>query len=191
MHVFRVLRVLLPIAIVLAIVAGVAAVLSARPDLQRAERDVDHAWTPVAQGLAPHYRLLSTADDKLVTIPGPSRDIANEVRAALARWNSVSSSGSVTTQVRAANTLEALGRRLVAAARVSKRAQADAATRNAVEEYAADPVYASGNVAAAVTAFNKAVMEYEQQRTGPVRGVVATLMGDREIPAFTRIPTPI
>ena len=191
MRVFRVLRVLLPIAIVLAVVAGVAAVLSARPDLQRAERDVDHAWTPVAQGLAPHYHFLSTADDKLVTIPGPSRDIANEVRAALAQWNSVSAGGSVTAQVRAANTLEALGRRLVAAARASKRAQADASTHNAVEEYAADPLYASGNVAAAVTTFNKAVMDYEQQRTGPVRGVVATLMGDREIPAFTRIPTPI
>jgi len=191
MRVFRVLRVLLPIAIVLALVAGAAALLSARPDLQHAQRDVDHAWTSVAEGLAPHYRLLTTADQKLATIPGPARNVANEVKPAIDRWNAVSANGSVAAQVHAANTLEAMGRRLVAAGRASARAQADSSVRTAVEQYATDPGYAAASVTAAVTAFNKAVLDYEQQRNGPVRGLVATLMGDDQVPAFTRIATPI
>ena len=117
MRVWRVLRVILPLVIVLVVVAGVVAVLSARPDQQRAKRTVDRAWTPLSNDLAQRYLLLTAADEKVRGLSGPVHDLAESVHTALERWQAAATRKSVESKVRAANTLEALGRRLVAAAR--------------------------------------------------------------------------
>src|SRR4051794_23098098 len=121
MRAWRVVRLLLPLVIVLVVVAGVVAVLSARPDQQDAKRSVDRAWSPLADDLRQRYFLLTAANEKVLGLSGPVRDIADGVHGALDRWQAAASRKSVEPQVRAANTLEALGRRLVAAARVSDR----------------------------------------------------------------------
>src|SRR6266576_1183049 len=122
MRAWRVVRLLLPFVIVLVVVAGVVAVLSARPDQQNAKRSVDRTWSPLSNDLNQRYLLLSAADDKVLALPpGPVRDIADSVHSALDGWQAATTRKSVEPQVRAANTLEALGRRLVAAARASDR----------------------------------------------------------------------
>jgi len=186
MSVLRFLRVLLPLAIVVAAVAAVLSVVSARPDLQDAKRGVDRAWPPLQAQLQPHYSLLSQADAHLQTVTGPVRTLADQVKDGLARWQSAVESGDVAAQVRAANSLEALSRRLVATARTSPRATGDAGSALAVAAFAnGAATVAQGG---AVDTFNKAVTAYQKQRRGPVRSVVATMLGDRDIPAFSPAP---
>ena len=192
MHVlFRVLRVLLPLAIVIAVVAAAVSLFTARPDLEHAKRGLDRAWTPVATRLGAHYTLLSAADGKLRGLSGPVRELADDVKVAIVRWQGAVASRDVEAQVHAANDLEALGHRLVATARDSRRVRADAGVSAAVEAYATDPAYATATTTAAVDAFNRAVNTYEQQRRGPVRAVVASLLGDDDIPAFASVRPPL
>ncbi len=179
MRAWRVVRLLLPLVIVLVVVAGVVAVLTARPDQQDAKRSVDRAWTPLAHDLQQRYFLLTAADEKLLGLSGPVRELADDVHDALDRWQSAASHKNVEPQVRAANTLEALGRRLVAAARVSDRVKANADSTNAVNAFAGDSM--SGD---RVKAYNDAVRKYARERRGPVRGIVASVLGNPEIPAF-------
>jgi hypothetical protein len=179
MRAWRVLRVLLPLVIVLVVVAGVVAVLSARPDQQDAKRTVERAWSPLSNDLKQRYFLLNAADQKVLDLSGPVRELADDVRTALDRWQAAASRKSVEAQVRAANALEAVGRRLVAAARVSNRVKADATAKNAVDQFASDTVST-----ARVNAFNDAVRKYARERRGPVRSVVASFLGNHDIPAF-------
>ena len=182
MRAWRVLRVLLPLVIVVLVVAGVVAVLSTRPDQQDAKRNVERAWAPLSNDLTKHYLLLAAADQKVLDLSGPVRELAADVRTALDRWQAASRK-SVEAQVRAANALEAVGRRLVAAARVSNRVKADAETKKAVDAFAGDTL--SGD---RVKAFNDAVRKYARERRGPVRGAVASLLGNHDIPAFEPAP---
>ena len=188
---FRVLRVLVPLVVVIALVAAAVSLFTARPDLENAKRTLERAWTPVAQRLGDHYELLTAADGKLHGLAGPVRELADDVRPAILRWQGAVQSRDVDAQVNAANELEALGHRLVATARNSKRARADAAATAAVEAYATDPAYAAATTVAAVDAFNRAVATYAEQRRGPVRGAVASLLGDHDIPAFASVPAPM
>jgi hypothetical protein len=183
MRAWRVLRVLLPLVIVVVAVAGVVAVLSARPDQQDAKRNVERAWAPLSNDLAARYLLLTAADQKVLDLSGPVRELADDVRTALDRWQAAASRKSVEAQVRAANALEAVGRRLVAAARASNRVKADAATKSAVDAFAGDTM--SGD---RVKVFNDAVRKYARERRGPVRGAVASLLGNHDIPAFEPAP---
>jgi hypothetical protein len=188
-HVLRVLRVLLPIAVVLAVVAAAAAVLSARPDLDQAKRRVDRRWEPVAEKLGPHYVRLAAAGDKLRALTGPVRELGEEIDVALRRWQDATAAGDVEHEVRAANELEALGRRVVAAAATSTRVRENAEARAAVQAYATDPAYSAATIAADVAAFNDAVIRYERERHGPVRGPVASLLGREDIPTFASVPS--
>jgi hypothetical protein len=176
-HVLRILRVLLPITVVLALVAGAAAVLSARPDLDQAKRRVDRRWEPVAAKLGPHFVRLAAAGEELRGLSGPVRELGDDVQVALRRWQDAVDGHDVDEQVRTANELEALGRRVVAAAATSKRVRASAEARAAVQAYATDPAYTAASIATDVDAFNEAVIRYERERHGPVRGPVASLLG--------------
>ena len=84
MHVLRVVRVLLPVLIVAAVVAAGSSVLSARPDLQKAKRNVDSSWSSLSGQLDHRYVLLAAVDDKLRPIPGPIRTLVGDVDGALA-----------------------------------------------------------------------------------------------------------
>jgi hypothetical protein len=178
MHLLRVVRVLLPLAAVLLVVAAVTSVLSARPDLQHAEHAVGTAWAPLGRQLEGRYLVLTAADQKVAALSGPVHELAMQLDDALTAWNGAHRHGDVAAQVRAANTLEALGRRLVTAALGSDRVKRDAAAMSAVTRYAqnASPGAASD--------FNKAVQTYERERRGPLRGVVATFLGQDDVPAF-------
>jgi hypothetical protein len=178
----RILRVVLPLAILAIAVAAAASVLSARPDLRDAERAVERAWAPVALDLTRQYRAIDDADERLRALPGPVHDLAEELHAAVQRWNEAIGQGDVGPQVRAANTVEATRRRLVAAARVSPRVEGDPQAARAVVTLSTD------TAGSRVEQFNEAVHRYERERRGPVRRLVAALLGNGHVPAFAPAP---
>jgi hypothetical protein len=185
MHVLRVVRVLLPLLIVAAVVGAGSSVLSARPDLQKAKHNVDASWTSVSGQLDNRYVQLAKVDDTLRPVPGPIHAVVTDLDAALAHWRAVHPHSSVATQVNAANDVEALARRLLATEATSPRVKGNATILNAIKDY----VVVSSTTAA--TAFNQRVVSYERQRRGPVRAVVARLVGDGEIPALDTTQTPV
>lgn len=180
MHGLRITRMLLPLLIVAVAVFGIVSVVSARPDLQNAKKRVDQTWTPVREGLTTRYVVLKRANDELKTMPGPVRDLAGAVDTALTSWQT-SANSSVATQVRAANNLEALARRLVTTARASDRVKSNAAVTQLLDDYARNSSLSLTQLAA----FNQAVTRYERERRGPLRGMVATMLGDDDIPALS------
>ena len=184
MHVLRVVRVLLPVLIVAAVVGAGSSVLSARPDLQKAKRNVDTSWSSLSVQLDHRYVLLKAVDDKLRPIPGPIRTLVGDVDGTLARWRDVRTHTGVAAQVAAANDVEALARRLVATAAASPRLRSNATVLSALAPFLADPSRT------AALAFNEKVTSYEHERRGPVRAVVASVLGDGAIPVLDTTAPP-
>jgi hypothetical protein len=182
MHVLRVVRVLLPLLIVAALVGAGSSVLSARPDIQKAERNVKASWTSASGQLDNRYVLLAKVDDNLRPVPGPIHAIVTDLDGALSHWRDVHPRSGIATQVAAANDVEALARRLLAAEKVSPRVQGNKTILTAVGNY----LDVSSTTAA--TAFNQRVVSYERERRGPVRALVARLLGDGEIPVLDTTP---
>jgi hypothetical protein len=185
MHVLRVVRVLLPVLIVAAVVGAGVSVLSARPDIQKSRRNVDASWTSVSGQLDHRYDLLTTVDDDLRPVPGPLQTLVVQVDAALARWRSVRAHDSIATQVTAANDVEGLARRLLATQAASPRVKGNAKILTALGQYLADPWLDPAN------AFNQRLSTYERERRGPVRAIVASLLGDDSIPVLDTTTTPV
>ena len=140
MHVFlRVVRVLVPVALIAVAVAAVVSVLSARPDLSNARSRVDGAWSQLAPRLDTRYQLLADASTKLSAVQGPVHSVAGGVNTAVVRWRQDRQSHApVADQVRAANDLEATGRQLVATASASPRVKGDAPAQAALDAYLSD-----------------------------------------------------
>jgi hypothetical protein len=182
MVVLRALRVLLPLAIVLAIVAAGVSIFTARPDIQRARKDVNQAWSPLSTQLQGRYQALENVDKQLLFFGGPVHQLAAQVETSLGSWRHAISTNDVSGEVRAANDLEALGRRLVASARQSPQVKANEGVVNEVDVYAGDESYAGAS------AFNAAVASYEKERQGPIRGIVAAMLRDDDVPAFSPAP---
>jgi hypothetical protein len=185
MHVLRVVRVLLPVLIVAALVFAGSSVLSARPDLQKAKSDVDDSWSSLAGKLDQRYKLLATVDDKLRPIPGPIHALVGDTDTALARWRDARIHGGVAAQVNAANELEGLARRVVATAAASPRVSQNTAALPAIAAFLSD---SSRKTA---TGFNTDVASYEHERRGPVRALVASVLGDGEIPVLDTTDTKV
>jgi hypothetical protein len=178
MHVLRVVRVLLVVLVVAAVVGAGSSVLSARPDLDNAKRNVNTAWTTVAPQLDARYLQLTAVAQHLAAVAGPVHTIAGDANTALAHWRDVRQHGSVAAQVAAANEVEAMARRLLATQAASPRVRGNTTLLNDVGKFLA---LSSGSAAAD---FNRAVESYEHERKGPVRAVVAGILGDRAIPTL-------
>jgi hypothetical protein len=183
MHVLRVVRVLPPVLIVAAVVAAASSVLSARPDLQKAKSNVDASWKALAPQLDHRYVLLTAVDDKLDAIPGPLHTLVADVVGAVTHWQDVRAHGAMASQVEAANNIEALARELVATAAASPRVQDNAAVSLLLTQFLND------TSRTAAGGFNRNVTSYEHERRGPVRTVVASLLGDATIPVLDTTPT--
>jgi hypothetical protein len=184
MHVLRIGRVLLPVLIVAAVVAAGSSVLSARPDLDKAKHNVDTSWSSLAGQLNHRYVLLAAVDDTLRPVVGPIRTLVGDVDTALARWHDARQHTDVAAQVAAANDVEAFARRLLATEATSPRVRGNAAALAALGQFLSDPARR------AAAGFNQNVTSYERERRGPVRAVVASVLGDGAIPVLdTTEPT--
>jgi hypothetical protein len=180
MHVVRVVRVLLVVLLVAVVVGAGSSVLSARPDLESAKRNVDAAWATVAPALDHRYAQLAVVNNQLASVPGPVQALAGNTRTALAHWNDVRQHGSVAAQVAAANDVEAIARRLLATEAASPRVRGKATLLSDVGKY----LGMSTSTQSAADDFNTSVDKYEHERRGPVRAVVASALGDGAIPVL-------
>jgi hypothetical protein len=187
MHVLRVVRVLLVVLLVAVVVGAGSSVLSARPDLESAKRDVDSAWATLAPALNRRYVQLTAVNNKLDSVPGPVQSLVDATRTSLAHWSDARRHGGVAAQVAAANDVEAIARRLLATQAASPRVRGNAALLSDVGKYLA----MSTSTQTSAAEFNQAVDKYEHERRGPVRAVVASVLGDKTIPVLdnTGIPT--
>jgi hypothetical protein len=182
----RVIRVLLPLLVVAAVVAAGASVLSARPDLDKAKNKVDASWTSLSDQLDRRYVLLTAVDASLRPIPGPIHALVADTDGALARWRDARTHSTVATQVEDANDLEAFARELAATAAASPRVRGNSTVLAALAAFLNDPAR-SGSGA---VGFNADVTTYERQRRGPVRTIVASVLGDATIPVLDTTDTP-
>jgi hypothetical protein len=182
MHVFRVVRVLLVVLVVAAVVGAGSSVLSARPDLESAKRNVDSAWATVAPQLDARYLKLTQVEHQLASVSGPVQAVAAEADTAVTHWFAVRQHGSVAEQVAAANDVEAVARRLVATQAASPRVRGNATLVSDVDKYLAV------NTHSAASDFNRTVESYEHERRGPLRAVVASVLGDGAIPTLDDTP---
>jgi len=175
MRVWRVLRVLLPVFVVAVLLAGVVAVLAARPDIESAKDDVEAQWAVLVPKLTTRYEALAQADEPFKAIPGSVRTVATDVDTALQRWRQLEDGAAIDTQVRAANDVEVASRRLLAVVALSPRVDGPARQTLATYFDGAQPD---------AKAFNASVANYQAERRGPVRQVVANMVGGGDIPGL-------
>ena len=180
MHFLRLLRIFIPLLLVAAIVAAVVVVLTSRSELQDARRRVDSSWTPLRSALDARYAILAAADNAVRKTPGLIHQLVTRIDRVNGQWRALETNDAgVASQVSTANDLEALGRRLVRAARATPRILADPTALASVNAYAAlaPPKSTAAPFAAAVS-------HYERERNRPARHLAARILGYKTIPAF-------
>jgi hypothetical protein len=164
------------LALVVVVVAGgVALVLAERPKLDDALTTVDTRWKPLRapEQLVVRYQTLEGALSAFDAAGGADRSVSKDLHAALDAWDRALRGGDAGTQATAANVVEAQATRLVANARGAERLKADPAVSGSLTKFVAtrpDP--------ALVTAYNRAVRAYEDERTGTLARPVARVLGD-------------
>ena len=179
MHFLRLLRIFIPLLVIAAIVAGVVVVLSSRSELQSARRQVTETWQPLRAELDTRYTTLAAAEKAVSSVPGPLHRIVVQVESATNDWHDLlTNGGSIASQVTTANNLEALGRRLVQAARAAPRL-AGKPELVTINDYAS-----SAPPRAAIAPFEEAVTRYERERNRPARRLAATILGYKSVPAY-------
>jgi len=163
------------LALVVVLVGGAAALyLTQQPKLDDAETKVDAAWKPLRapDQLVLRYQTLDGALSAFDAAGGQDRGVSKDLHAALDAWTAALRDGDASTQVRAANRVEAQGTRLVANGLGSERLRGDAAVTGSLAKFATTVPNAD-----LVAAYNRAAHDYEDERTGALAQPVARVFG--------------
>jgi hypothetical protein len=155
------------------VIAGAAAALVVvKPDLARARDRVDLRWTPLREPLDTRYQTLAGVATALDSAGAADRAATLALDDALARWSKLALRGpkhtNAAVEAKTANELEALARRVRANIAGSDRLAANPAVTGALLAFdqAVVPV-------PTITAYNRAVRQYEDERSGTIRRLVA------------------
>jgi hypothetical protein len=162
-------------ALLVVLVGGVAAlVVTQQPKLDDARTEVDNTWRPLRapDQLPLRFQTLTGALSAFDAAGGADRDVSKDLHAALDAWDAALKNGDAGAQAIAANTVEAQGTRLIANALGSVRLKGDTAVTDSLVKYAQTTPNA-----ALVTAYNRAVRDYEDERTGALAQPVARVFG--------------
>jgi len=163
------------LVLLVVLVGGIAALLlTQQPKLDDARTTVDTAWKPLRapDQLPLRYQTLTGALSAFDAAGGADRDVSNDLHAALKHWNAALQDGDAGAQATAANEVEAQGTRLTANALGSQRLAGDKAVTDSLVKY----TQTTPN-AARVAAYNTAVRDYEDERTGALAQPVARVFG--------------
>jgi len=163
------------LALVVVIVGGaVALVLTQQPKLDDAQTKVDDSWKPLRapDQLTLRYQKLEGALSAFDAAGGQDRDVSRDLHAALDRWTRARRGDDAGEQADAANAVEAQGTRLLANALGSERLKQDKAVTDSLAAFATTTPNA-----ALVAAYNRAVRDYEDERTGTLAQPVAKVFG--------------
>jgi len=172
----HVVRRVLPIVLIIVVVAAALVVFTRRPDLEDARKAVDTSWDGAAPALDQRFSLLAAANNSVKGTPGPVGQVAADVDDSPKDWIGARRGSDRDQQIRIANELEGVGRRLVLVVRASPRVSADKDVTAKVDAYAqaAEP--------AALTRFVTAARAYADEREGAVGGIVAEMFGYDPVP---------
>lgn len=163
-------------AVALALAGAVAAVVTIQPKLSDARDRVDLRWTPLREPLDARFDALSVMATALHDAGAGDRAVTAALDDALARWSKLALRGpehtDVTLEVKTANELEALARRVNANIAASDRLSLNEGIKAARSAFdlAVVPV-------PTIAAYNRAVRAYEDQRSGTINRLVAGAMG--------------
>jgi len=164
-------------AAALAIAGAVAAVVLIEPDLSDARDRVDHRWTPLREPLDARYQALGGVATALHDAGEGDRAVTTDLDSVLARWSKLALRGPTHTdparEAATANELEALARRVRANIAGSDRLTANTALGAAMGAFdqAVPPA------PRAIEAYNRAVRQYEHERSGTINRLVAAALG--------------
>jgi hypothetical protein len=168
------------LALVVLVVGGaIALVVTERPKLDDARTAVDSAWTPLRAPLHARYDKLNAALAAFSDAGAGNRAVAKDLHAALTRWTAAVKSGDPGTEALAADELEAQGTRLRANVLGSDRLKGVTAVTDAITAFdgtAPPPPL--------VTAYNRRVKTYEDDRTSAAGTPVARALGFGERPVL-------
>ena len=163
------------LALLVVLVGGAAAlVLTQQPELDDARTKVDDAWKPLVADdqLPARYRTLEGALSAFDAAGGADRDVSKDLHAALDAWGRALKGDDAGAQAEVANTVEAQGARLIANVLGSPRLSTNAPTTHALVKYAQTTPNPT-----LVDAYNRAVHDYEDTRTGALAQPVARVFG--------------
>ncbi len=154
-------------------VGGVALALTSRNTLDEQLAKIETEWSELRPDLEDRYDALATANDAVRTNGGASRAVIGELDAALSDWDRATRTSDVGAQLRVANELEGLGRRLVATLTDSPRLASNASTL-ALTAYAART--------ASAERLNAEISAYANDRGGTIRSAFADLLDHPQLP---------
>jgi hypothetical protein len=161
------------LALVVVVVTGtVILVITVRPGLQNDAQEVRRTWKPLLQPLAVRYGALGGVVTALETAGNGNRDLTKQLKGALSDWDLLKATTDASNQAKTANQLEGLASRIRATASASDRLKADAQLTRAIATFDAAKV-----PPALITHYNDTVLQYERNRDGMLRGIVANLDG--------------
>jgi hypothetical protein len=172
----RRVRRLAVVVLVLLVIGVIALIFTTRPKLEDRRYDVDRAWTPLRAPLAARYERLATMNAEVAAAGAGERDAARALSLRLARWDELrrarAGDADAAAEAETADQLEGLATRLGAVVSSSDRLRAIDSLNQAVAAF-------QGTVppAPAVTAYNRAVRDYEDERNGVLRSPVANVFG--------------
>ena len=169
-------RIALLVVLVL-VAAGMFVALTARPKLDDAKDAAAARWKVVATPLAARYTALAVLSEAVAATGDEERPVVRDVKRSLRAWERDRASGTPAA-VRAANDLEGGARRLLAAIAASDRLDASK------EVLAARDAFTKASIPPSSAAYNRAVADYEKEREGTVKRLVADLMGYDALPIF-------
>ena len=167
----------LAVVLVISLVIGaIALVLTTRPKLEDRRGDVDRAWTPLRGPLGERYARLGEANAQLAAAGGSEREVARALGLRLGRWGELRRAGDrdadADAEAQTADQLEGLATRLQAVVSSSDRLRASDPLNQSIAAF-------QGTVPPppVVTAYNRSVRDYEDERNGLLRSPVASLFG--------------
>ncbi|HEX5616262.1 MAG TPA: LemA family protein [Acidimicrobiia bacterium] len=174
----RALLALLALIVFVAVAGGVYA-WQVRPDLDSRRDAATEAWDALRPALDERYLVLTAATDTVREEGGRPRAVVRDLDVALATWRDAREAGDdVIGEVRIANDLEGLTRRLVRTVTDTPRLASNEAVTAVMEQLASTPV------PAAAADYADAVRAYESERQGTVRELFAELLGFDSLPTL-------
>ena len=172
------------LALVVVVVTGtVILVVTVRPGLQNDAQEVRRSWKPLLQPLAGRYTALGGVEAALEAAGTGDRATTKQLKRLLSDWELLAATNDDAAQAKNADQLEGLAARIRATVAASERLKTNADLTKAflVFEGAKVPV-------ALVRRYNDTVLDYERNRDGLLRGIVANLDGYAPHPTLQLAP---
>lgn len=175
------------LALVVVVVTGIVIlVITVRPGLQDDSQEVRRTWRPLVEPLGVRYATLNNVVGALEDAGNGEREITRDLVRTLGTWDLLRATTDDRGQATTANELESLAARVRAIVAGSGRLRANESITAAIAGFDAARIPPR-----LVTRYNESVLEYERNRDGTLRNIVASLDGYEAQPTLQlTLPAP-